>query len=272
MLIGLTMFPALLTNGDPPPLAVCGIAAGPMEVILATIRTLESGGDYTAEAHGASASGAYQFVDGTWNGYGGYNHAAVSAARGTGHEGHRDRQRDPRPERRRRERRPRRLVYRPPPRCGLGRVGRSSSARCRQCPHTEGVPNTMAPEVRRTPRHCTGRRWITASDRSRPGSCFGGFVDPIVDGWSLPTRALIDANPEVLTYPHHDYPAWDWMIPVNTPIYAVRAGRVATIRTWPHNWWTESSASTAPAANPAVSASPSSTGRARGGRTATAPT
>lgn len=73
MLIGLTVFHALLTNGDPPPRTVCGIAVGSIEVILATIRTLESGRGYTAEAHGATASGADQFVDGTWNGCGGLN-------------------------------------------------------------------------------------------------------------------------------------------------------------------------------------------------------
>ena len=43
--------------------------------ILATIRTLESGGNYSAEAAGSTASGAYQFVDGTWNGFGGYARA-----------------------------------------------------------------------------------------------------------------------------------------------------------------------------------------------------
>ena len=58
-----------------------GLCAGDTDVaqILATIRSLESGspeGRYDAEAAGASASGAYQFVDGTWDGYGGYSHAA----------------------------------------------------------------------------------------------------------------------------------------------------------------------------------------------------
>ena len=43
--------------------------------ILATIRTLESGGDYTAASRTSSASGAYQFVDSTWSGYGGYPRA-----------------------------------------------------------------------------------------------------------------------------------------------------------------------------------------------------
>ena len=41
----------------------------------------------------------------------------------------------------------------------------------------------------------------------------------------------------VLTQPHHDYPAWDWIIPTNTPIYAVRAGRVVNVHQWAHNWW-----------------------------------
>jgi hypothetical protein len=44
--------------------------------ILATIRQMESGGDYTAQARGSTASGAYQFIDSTWNGYGGYRRAA----------------------------------------------------------------------------------------------------------------------------------------------------------------------------------------------------
>jgi muramidase (phage lysozyme) len=36
----------------------------------------ESGGDYKAENPTSTASGKYQFVDGTWNGYGGYSHAS----------------------------------------------------------------------------------------------------------------------------------------------------------------------------------------------------
>jgi murein DD-endopeptidase MepM/ murein hydrolase activator NlpD len=48
--------------------------------ILATIRAVESGGDYTAQARGSSASGAYQFIDSSWAGYGGYSRAKDAPA------------------------------------------------------------------------------------------------------------------------------------------------------------------------------------------------
>jgi hypothetical protein len=38
-----------------------------VEKILATIRTRESGGNYGAQNPSSTASGAYQFIDGTWN-------------------------------------------------------------------------------------------------------------------------------------------------------------------------------------------------------------
>lgn len=46
--------------------------------ILATIKTLESGGNYTARNPNSSASGAYQFTDGTWGNYGGYPRAFLA--------------------------------------------------------------------------------------------------------------------------------------------------------------------------------------------------
>jgi murein DD-endopeptidase MepM/ murein hydrolase activator NlpD len=40
--------------------------------ILSTIKAMESGGDYTVAAATSTASGAYQFLDSSWGGYGGY--------------------------------------------------------------------------------------------------------------------------------------------------------------------------------------------------------
>jgi hypothetical protein len=47
----------------------------PVWIAMATSRQLESGGNYLAQARLASASGAYQIVDRTWNGYAGYARA-----------------------------------------------------------------------------------------------------------------------------------------------------------------------------------------------------
>ncbi len=43
--------------------------------ILSTIKAMESGGDYTVAAATSTASGAYQFLDTSWGGYGGYARA-----------------------------------------------------------------------------------------------------------------------------------------------------------------------------------------------------
>lgn len=67
--------PTQVSSGSPTAAGTAGSGAGVMgatagdstiERILSTIRQKESGGNYQAKARGSSASGAYQFIDGTW--------------------------------------------------------------------------------------------------------------------------------------------------------------------------------------------------------------
>lgn len=48
-------------------------------------------------------------------------------------------------------------------------------------------------------------------------------VAGVIDGWTLP---LDEVDADRAARPHHDYPAWDYGIPVGTPIYAMTAGDV----------------------------------------------
>ena len=85
VILGITLLPVLISGGDSTPAVTPGVGvpvgpipAGPLAVILATIRELESSGNYNARNSGSTASGAYQFLDSTWNNYNGY-HRAVDA-------------------------------------------------------------------------------------------------------------------------------------------------------------------------------------------------
>jgi hypothetical protein len=78
LVAGLLCLPVVFSGGGPaaaPTTSRCPVVGGPLAVVLATIRTIESDGDYTAQAAGSSASGAYQFIDTTWGGFGGYPEA-----------------------------------------------------------------------------------------------------------------------------------------------------------------------------------------------------
>ena len=237
-----TMFLAALSSGDETlPTSTCVTITDDIDRVLRTIRALESGGDYSAQSRGSTASGAYQFLNSTWARYGGYPRAAdappsvqdAKAAENVAsilaqHDG---------------------AVSAVPVVWYIGRVPATGSAEWDRVPAPE-AGNRLTPREYQT-------RWLREYDAQQPaatttmtvegelpvvavpGGCVGGSVEPLPGGWSLPgPRELIDADPSVLTAPHHDYPAWDWIIPVNTPIYAVRGGTVVSIRSWPHNWTT----------------------------------
>lgn len=225
----LATFPALFATGDAPG---CG-PGGDLAPILATIRALESaGGDYTAQAPRSTASGAYQFINGTWDGFGGYERARdappdVQDAKAAeevrrildAHSGD---------------------VSAVPVVWYIGSLPAPGSVRWEVVP--SGGSNVLTPREYQT-------RWLAEYDRQLAGtsafnggeglavSSCGGQIAALADGFAYPAPYELFAAAPV-EQPHHDYPAWDWLIPTGTALYAVRGGRVATVQYWPYNWWT----------------------------------
>jgi hypothetical protein len=62
-------------NASAPVNPYCATDAN-LAAILATIRTVETGGNYTTTITTSTASGAYAFLDSAWGGFGGYQRAA----------------------------------------------------------------------------------------------------------------------------------------------------------------------------------------------------
>jgi hypothetical protein len=218
---GLLALPLLAGGTTGQAIAGCG----DVQRVLDTIRTLESGGDYTAKAALASASGAYQIIDSTW--------AAWSAAAGVGTEYEH--------------------ASDAPPAVQDAVAGHQVQRILDEYHDVSYIPvawyypaaisNPALMDIvpmpdagnRFTPREYQSR-WMTVYEsKAATGTIVCG---PVLAGgeWSLPVdRALIDANPAALTAPHHDYPAWDFGIPVGTPIYAIRGGTVDRVSTWSGN-------------------------------------
>lgn len=241
-LVSLAVLPALLTAGGAAPNTGCGTTiGGPAEVIMATIRQLESGGDYTARAPGSSASGAYQFIDETWAGFGGYPRAwlappdvqdakaadyiaKVLAANGDD-------------------------VSLVPVAWYIGHVPAAGSAEWDIVP-SPGAGNRLTPREYQTKWMDVYRAKLAGHSGVAPAVptdettgtaapvpiCVGGHGTPLPGGWSLPgPRDVVERTADQLDNPHHDYPAWDWGIPTGTPVYAVRGGTVIGMTTTPYN-------------------------------------
>jgi len=209
--------------------------------ILATIRTLESGGNYQSQAANATASGAYQFIDATWAHY-----AALAGVDTAGYPHAKDAPPD---------------LQDQTAAILINEILDTHDGRVSAVPavwYLGHEPAPASPEWDLIPagNAITPRNYVTKwmntystianADDHPPAAICGSDqapdqpVDVIIDDtgqkWAVPVRA--DAfNANQLDDPHHDYPAWDLIIPEGTPVYAITSGTVATIHNWPHNWW-----------------------------------
>ena len=231
-MLGLAVLPAVLATSRSA--SACGVVGAQVDAIAATIRELESGGDYTARAPGSTASGAYQFLDSSWAGYEGYARAwlappetqdakaaeliAAILAANAGD------------------------VTAVPVSWYLGHVPAPGSPEWDTVP-APGAGNRLTPRQYQT-------RWMTtyqtvvgqdppsgtAPDPAKASPCTGAAGAVLPGGWALPgPRDLLERTTDQFDNPHHDYPAWDWAIPTGTPIFALRAGTVIALSTNPRN-------------------------------------
>ena len=263
LLVGVAVFPALLAGGDVSPPG-CGVIGGDMGAILQTIRTLESGGRYGAQAPGSSASGAYQFIDSTWANFGGYGRAveapsevqdakavesvtAILAANNNdvmavpvvwyiGHVPSGDEwDRVPyagagnvlTPRQYQAKWMTIYLSIAPPPQFvdAAGPVGEVVE------------PELLEPTLNGDPLVDNGQGPDAGEEAEIVvGGCVGGSIQALPGGWSLPIpRELLALA--AIRRAHHDYPAWDFGTLEGTPVYAVRGGTVTSVTNYARNWF-----------------------------------
>jgi hypothetical protein len=207
-------------------------SCGNIAVILDTIRTLESGGNYQAKAPGSTASGAYQYIDATWQTW---------ARRTLG---------------------PAAIRYPTARSAPVGIQDQVAAANVADIleQHDNNVAvvpliwylpaalddpdlidrvpagNTLTPRQYQT-------RWLTTYHRkldTQQGPVAAAACNPTSpDGmWALPVhRDLL--TPATIRASHHDYPAWDLMLPTGTPIHAITGGNVVSTQYWDGNWWAD---------------------------------
>jgi murein DD-endopeptidase MepM/ murein hydrolase activator NlpD len=214
-------------------------ACGPLAVILDTIRSLESGGNYQVTITTSSASGAYALIDSSWR------HYAALAGVDT-------------------DRYPRAYLAPEPDQDAAATVyvteildGYNDDVTV--IPVAWYLPSAIHNPAKMdvvpaiggnvlTPREYQAK-WLAVyddklaarDDTANPADCVTGTAGPrgpiSADGrWALP--APYDTiKPGTLDDPHHDYPAWAFLIPQGTPIYAITYGVVVTTQHWNGNWW-----------------------------------
>jgi murein DD-endopeptidase MepM/ murein hydrolase activator NlpD len=209
---------------------------GELAVILDTIRTLESGGNYQARSATATASGAYQFIDATWRHYAeqaGIDTSAYPSAWMA----------PPDQQDAAAARHVRQLLDTHHGQIDLIPVAWYYPAAIGNPALLDQIPYPQAGNRLTIREYQT--KWMTLYQQKlavhgpptgpSPSGCASTIT---ADGqWALPAPrdALTAAG---LGSPHHDYPAIDLMLPDGTPIYAVTAGVVIRTTHFNTNWWT----------------------------------
>lgn len=233
--IGLLMsIPLVFANGAN---ATAPYACGQLGVILDTIRSLESSGDYTVRADGGgtkpsrgSAAGAYQYITSTWRYWAGqadvdtdtYPTADTAPPdiqdRVAGvnvqhildtHDG----------------------LVEAVPVIWYYPVAWGNDAIMDAIP-AASFGNTLTVRDYQT-------RWLNRYNKKllAAGDDLGG-CSGVLDAtgqWALPAPRE-SMTPAGITAPHHTYPAWDHIIDTGTPIYAVTAGAVVNTTHFAGNW------------------------------------
>jgi len=219
--------PLVFANGGP---ATSPYACGRLGVILDTIRTLESGGDYTIRARGASAAGAYQYITSTWR------HWADESGVST-------------------------KMYptadTAPPHIQDRIAGTNVSAILADHDNLievvpviwyypaalgnseimDRIPMPSAGNVLTVREYQT--RWLDTYNEKlaeTDGEVSTCAATDVTGEWALPLPVEI-LTVEMLSAPHHTYPALDLMVPVGTPVFSITGGRVDRVTNWNANWW-----------------------------------
>lgn len=226
-IVSVLSIPLVFANGGQ---ATAPYACGRLGVILDTIRTLESRGDYTVRAEGSSAAGAYQFITSTWRHWAGeagvstdlyptadmappHVQDQVAGVNVSAILADNDNAIETVPV----------IWYYP--------AALNDSVAMDRVPHP-GAGNTLTVREYQT-------RWLGIyNDKLETG---GGATlvcasTDVTGQWALPLPREI-LTVDMVNAPHHTYPAWDAIVPEGTPIYAITGGRVARVTNWNGNWW-----------------------------------
>jgi Peptidase family M23/Transglycosylase-like domain len=214
--VALVGIPAVIGGNADSSTAICG----ELGAILDTIRTIESGGDYTIATNQGGASGAYQYIASTWNNYQGYPSAYLAPPEVQDARAANDVQE---------------IL------ATYGDVAFVPIIWYWPAAATDPLQLDIVPypksgnqlTVREYQQHWLAVFASKSAGDSNPG-CDGTM--PTEAGYVLPIdRSLIDDHPSMIGEPHHDYPAIDLLVPIGSAVYAAHAGTVARVVNWPFN-------------------------------------